>query len=721
MPGFTDRGVVALAAATALGAWVGIVAARAAAGAATGAAGRGDAFATFATGGPGPVVVALAAAGLALALARPVVLCLALAVLAATLAQRSLDGLRPPALGAVRAEVTLLGDPAPTAGGGVRVDVRLDGKRLAASAHRAAAAALDDRLAGERVLVVGTVARPGPYEERVLHRHLAGRLRIDVVAGWQPGDGVSRLANGMRRTLDAGAASLAPRPRALMMGLVLGDDRAQSADLADAFRAAGLAHLTAVSGQNVAFVLLLVRPLLVRLRFAPRLLVALAALAGFALLTRFEPSVLRATVMAGIGAFGAAVGRPSSGLRRLALAVTGLLLVDPLLVSSLGFRLSVAGAAGIIVAAAPVERCLPGPRWLAAPLAVTGAAQLAVAPLLVQSFGSVGLVSLPANLLAGPAAGPVMMWGLTAGLAAGVLGGSAAALLHLPNRLLLAWIEGVATAAASRPLGLLEAGHVAGLLVAAALAGLAVHLRRRATRALVASLVADAGVGAGAGGGVGGEAAGALVAGDRASSATVEAGTIGGPAGRGGPRVGGRPVSDLAPAAERWSRRAPDEGPWRVPGAAAGALRWVAAVVAVGTLVAAIAGGGPPGAPTAGPTPVAPGAVLWRAGGAGVVVIDGRTTDDGLLSGLRSAGAGRIDLLVVRTTAVRALAVAARARQRWPSLVVLAPRGAEGLDGALAPPTGSTVDVGPLRLRFEASADRLEPTIGPAGPAGRPP
>jgi competence protein ComEC len=630
MPGFSDRWVMALAGATAFGAWIGIVAARR-------VAEHGDA--ALVTGGLGPVLVALAAAAIALAVRRPVLLCLALAVLAATLAHRSLDGLHPPGLGALRAEVTLLGDPVPTAGGGVRVDVRLRGKRLAANAQRAAAAALDDRLAGERVVVVGTVSRPGPYERRMLHRHLAGRLRIDVVAGWRPGDGVSRLANDLRRTLDRGAGSLAPRPRALLMGLVLGDDRAQPADLTDAFQAAGLSHILAVSGQNVAFVLLLVRPLLVRLRFAPRLVAGIAVLAGFALLTRFEPSVLRATAMAGVGALGAAVGRPSSGLRRLGLAVAGLLLVDPLLVTSLGFRLSVAGAAGIIAGAGPIARVLPGPRWLAVPLGVTGAAQLAVAPLLVQAFGPVTLVSLPANLLAVPAAGPVMTWGLTAGLAAGVLGGPVAALLHLPSRLLLAWIEGVAVTAADHPLGLLGAPHVVGLLAAVALARLATHVRPTA------------------------------------------------------PAAPGRAVPAM--------------------------LRRAAGVVVVGVVVSAVWGGRPPAVVSAGPTPVGPGAVLWRGDGVAVVAIDGRATHDGLQSGLRGEGVGRVDVLVVRTTADRALTVAARARERWPAVVVLAPRdaGTEALAaaGAVAPPAGGVVDAGPLRVLLDVRPDHIEPNVTPAG------
>src|SRR5690606_22347580 len=103
-------------------------------------------------------------------------------------------------------------------------------------------------------------------------------------------------------------------------------------------------------------------------------------LAGFALLTRCEPSVVRATAMAAVAATGTVLGRPTSTLRTLALGTAGALLVDPLLVTSLGFQLSVAGSGGIVLGAHRLARVLPGPRWLTAPLAVTAAAELAVAP-----------------------------------------------------------------------------------------------------------------------------------------------------------------------------------------------------------------------------------------------------------------------------------------------------------------------------------------------------
>lgn len=418
-----------------------------------------------------PLGLAAAVLALGLAIRRPGVLCLGAALLAASLAERSLAGLEAPLdTGPVTAEVTLVADPAPDGRGEVGVDVRLDGRRLRAHARLAPAAALDDRLAGERVLLVGEVRPPGPIETGLRYRHLAGRLEVDAVVGWRPGDGVTRLANGLRRTLARGAEVLSDRHASLLAGLTLGDDRDQPADMTDAFRAAGLTHILAVSGQNVAFVMVLVAPALSRLRFGPRLVATLAVLAGFALLTRFEPSVLRATAMAAVAATGAALGRPASTLRVLALGVSGVLLVDPLLATSLGFRLSVAGAAGIVVGAARLERALPGPRWLAMPLSVTLAAQLAVAPLLVASFDTVPVASLPANLLALPAAGPVMIWGLTGGLVAGLAGDAVATVVHLPTRALLAWIDGVASAAARWPLGQLLAGHVVCLAVAAAAA-----------------------------------------------------------------------------------------------------------------------------------------------------------------------------------------------------------------------------------------------------------
>lgn len=408
-----------------------------------------------------PMAPAVLVVVAALVVRRPLLLVAGAALLAASLGHRAWAGLAPPPSSEVVAgEAVLVSDPVDFRGA-LRVDLAVGRRRVEAWARGTPAAALRPRLAGERVHVEGRLRAPPPDARRWLAlRHVSARLSIDRVASWRPGSVASRSANGLRRTLAQGAVPLERDQRALLSGFLLGDDRDQSEAVADDFRAAGLTHLLAVSGQNVAFVLVLARPVLRRLGLHGRWAASLAVIAFFALLTRFEPSVLRAAAMAALAVTAVGLGRPSSRGRLLALAVAGVVVVDPLLVHSVGFRLSVGAATGILVLAARLARHIPGPRWLAEAVAVTVAAQVGVAPVLIPVFGGLPVASLPANLLAVPVAAPLMAWGLTAGLAAGIAGPPLDAVLHLPTSLLVGWVAGVARWAATLPLGQLEGPHV---------------------------------------------------------------------------------------------------------------------------------------------------------------------------------------------------------------------------------------------------------------------
>lgn len=424
---------------------------------------------------PAPLLAAGFTVAAAVLVRSPLVLCLGVAVLVSGLAHRALAGLDDVRQGPVAGEVTLVADPVATADG-TRVDASLRGRRVELLAGGLAAEALAPRLAGERLRIRGELAAAPADAPWLTVRHVGAVVQAHVVEPVSEGSLAPRVANGLRRTLSRGARVLSPEERSLYTGVVIGDDRAQSAALADDFRGAGLTHLLAVSGQNVAFALVLVGPLLRRLRLWPRLALTGAVIGLFALMTRFEPSVLRASAMAALAATTTTTGSPLPRVRILALAVTGVLVIDPLLVGSVGFQLSVAAAAAIVVFAAPVAAALPGPAPLREALAVTTAAQLGVAPVLLLTFGPLPLASLPANLLAVPAAGPLMMWGLTGGMVAGVVPDGVAAVLHLPTRALLGWLALVAERAARLPVGELTAGPVA--VVAAGL-GLAVVARRR--------------------------------------------------------------------------------------------------------------------------------------------------------------------------------------------------------------------------------------------------
>lgn len=416
-----------------------------------------------------------------------VLVCATLGVATSALGARSLAGLAPVEAGEVAATVSLVTDPEPTATGRLRVEVRLEGRRLLGEARTPAAIeALRPRLAGDRAVLRGVVA---PFEGRqdwAVARHLAGRLRIESVEAVGDGAVHAAAANGLRRVLDQGATSLPDRHQALLAGLTLGDDRAQPAELTADFRAAGLTHLLAVSGQNLVFVLAVAGPVLRRLRIWPRFLLALAVVTGFAFLTRFEPSVVRAAFVAGVALWASTTGRPSGGLRHLALAVCALLLVDPLLTRSIGFRLSVAACLGVLTLSAPIVTRLPGPRWAREALGMTAGAQLAVAPVLVPTFGAMPLAALPANVAAAPLAGALMVWGVTAGVVAGVVGGAAATALHVPSALGLHALEQVASLSAALPAGHIDLRHVG----VACAAGVLAILGRTAGRVAAGVLLA---------------------------------------------------------------------------------------------------------------------------------------------------------------------------------------------------------------------------------------
>jgi competence protein ComEC len=387
-------------------------------------------------------------------------------------AATALAALRHPPTGAVHARAQLVGDPVPTLQG-VRVDVRIDGRRFEATADRPLASELLGHLAGERLVLHGSYA-PRPVDAPWLDaRHIAGRVRIQRIDGWHGASLPSTVANTTRRLLARGARPLPASQRALYTGLVYGDDREQPALLADDFRAGGLGHLLAVSGQNVAFALAAAAPLLRRVPLRARWPAVVGVLVLFVLVTRAEPSVLRAATMAAVAARASTLGRTATGVRVLSLAVTVLVCADPLLVRAVGFQLSVAASLGIIVASRPIAARVPGPAAWREAVGVTLAAQLAVAPLSVWVFGGVPLASLPANLLALPAAGVVMVWGLTAGPLAGAIGGPVGFLLHAPTRLLLGWITAVAGFAGRAPLGLLTARHVTAIGIGCALLAVA--------------------------------------------------------------------------------------------------------------------------------------------------------------------------------------------------------------------------------------------------------
>lgn len=288
------------------------------------------------------------------------------------------------------------------------------------------------------------------------------------------------------RTLDGDEAGL-------LRGIVLGDTTGMDAILVEDFRISGLSHLTAVSGTNCAIVIgAVLWPLRrSRVRGLTRAVIAALFLAGFVVLVGPQPSVLRAAVMGAITLLALGTGRARQAVPALAGTVLLLCALDPALARDLGFALSVAATAGIILAAGPWAERLTQRGWpafLATATAVCAAAGLFTAPVLLLIVDRVSLISLPANLLVVPVVAAVTVLGLTAALVAPLWSWLAEVLLRTSD-LPLRWMVWVAERSARTPGAVLPwPGGVGGALaLVAVIVGSIILLRRRRFRWLAAA------------------------------------------------------------------------------------------------------------------------------------------------------------------------------------------------------------------------------------------
>ena len=394
-----------------------------------------------------PPMLTLAAAGaFALAAARPAGdrssrgIWLALIALVAATAGAALGVLRVAAIDAGAFEGSL-GGRATVRGfvtavpsrsrGQVRVRIETADGRLAVEAPEP----VPDLPIGRQISAAGTLRDPQPWEAAYLARNgirrvlIADRLRL---TGTRRGGAMGAI-DAVRDRAEAALGSGTPGPEAeLLRGFVLGEDDRIDPTTADDFKRSGLAHLLAVSGQNVILLALLAIPVLALLGVPQRarLLCVLVLIAIYVPVTGAGPSIQRAGVMGAAGVVAALAGRPRSRWYALLLAAAVTLVVNPRASGDPGWQLSFAAVVGILLWAGPIRALLLGPlaagrgparsgwrRALAEGAGMTIAATLATAPLMAHHFEGVSLASLPANLLVLPAVGPVMWLGMLSAFA----------------------------------------------------------------------------------------------------------------------------------------------------------------------------------------------------------------------------------------------------------------------------------------------------------------
>ena len=208
-------------------------------------------------------------------------------------------------------------------------------------------------------------------------------------------------------------AGLAGEEMALASSLLLGDKDGLEQDLKDTFSAAGAMHVLCVSGLHVGILFVVFDFLLKGLgrrgkgKIARGILLVLI-IWFYALLTGLSPSVTRASLMFSLLQAGRLMKNPPPTLNSLAGSALLQVMMDPLVITHVGFQLSYLAVAAI-VQVTPLIQSLWQPRfkplsWIWGLSVVSVVAQLGTGPLAMHLFHSFPSWFLLTNLIVIPLA-----------------------------------------------------------------------------------------------------------------------------------------------------------------------------------------------------------------------------------------------------------------------------------------------------------------------------
>ena len=262
------------------------------------------------------------------------------------------------------------------------------------------------------------------YREYLARQGVAaiGRPRFAEAVGGAAGPAAMLAA--ARAALLAGLNAIVPEPEAALgAGILLGVRSSIAPEINDAFAAAGLTHVVAISGWNIAIVTALVAAMARPLERRPggrwtTALVAGGTVGCYVVLTGASPSVVRAALMAGAMLVARLGGSRAHAASALGLAALVMLLAAPAVLWDVGFQLSLLATGGLIWFGAGIQRRLPGwPAWIREPVALTLAAQLTTLPVILVNFERLSLVAPIANVLVVPFVPIAMLFSALASLA----------------------------------------------------------------------------------------------------------------------------------------------------------------------------------------------------------------------------------------------------------------------------------------------------------------
>lgn len=269
-------------------------------------------------------------------------------------------------------------------------------KRVLVSGTGTASSTLSTFNVGDQFEAEGYFSDLGEYETYLKKEHVVGKFTIKKVTQIKSTTNlIENLSTYSRERVSNGCARLSIDSQGICEGLLIGEKSHISKATYDKYKAAQLTHLLVASGANIVFILAFLSPILKRLQLRSRFSLMCVIAIFYCIITRFEPSILRATIMVCVPSIGRIRGYRLNQLKIFTSSIAVCLLIDPFLLYRVGFWLSSAATGGLYFLTPKIEKFIKSEL-----VASTMAATIAVQPVLWVSFGFTWPFKWPISVIA---------------------------------------------------------------------------------------------------------------------------------------------------------------------------------------------------------------------------------------------------------------------------------------------------------------------------------
>lgn len=188
---------------------------------------------------------------------------------------------------------------------------------------------------------------------------------------------------------------------------ILFGEKENMSDIYSIFSSAGIAHILAVSGLHIGFLVAMIVCFFKLIKCNKHVInvIVFVLLMFYCYLCGFTPSIVRAMIMSMVLLISKSYGKQYDALSSLSLAAIIILMFSPMSIFSVGFQLSFGCVFAIVSLTRPINNLLSKmkcPNFLLRPISISVAVNLGIMAITAAHFNEINFISTISNLIVLP-------------------------------------------------------------------------------------------------------------------------------------------------------------------------------------------------------------------------------------------------------------------------------------------------------------------------------